>query len=123
MERVGRDLKSYLSTLGTPSTIPGCSNPNPAWPWALPGLQGQPQLLWIISLSCQEPIPEQLQSEAVQWIPVPVQLQGPGPAERRGTGSAQSAQTNKAQRGSAHGNVLLVHGEKAGDDLSQPNYA
>uniref|UniRef100_A0A8C0UES3 Uncharacterized protein n=1 Tax=Cyanistes caeruleus TaxID=156563 RepID=A0A8C0UES3_CYACU len=31
---------------GTPSTIPACSKPHPAWPWALPGSQGQPQILW-----------------------------------------------------------------------------
>uniref|UniRef100_A0A8D2N6C7 TIAM Rac1 associated GEF 1 n=1 Tax=Zonotrichia albicollis TaxID=44394 RepID=A0A8D2N6C7_ZONAL len=30
---------------GAPSTIPGCSKPHPARPWALPGIQGQPQLL------------------------------------------------------------------------------
>uniref|UniRef100_A0A8C9N7U4 Large ribosomal subunit protein uL11 n=1 Tax=Serinus canaria TaxID=9135 RepID=A0A8C9N7U4_SERCA len=32
---------------GTPSTVPGGSQPQcPSWPWALPGIQGQPQLLW-----------------------------------------------------------------------------
>lgn len=31
---------------GTPSTIPGCSKLCPAWPWMLPGIQEQPQLLW-----------------------------------------------------------------------------
>ncbi|NWV73290.1 KSR2 Kinase, partial [Dasyornis broadbenti] len=25
---------------GTPSTVPGCSKPCPAWPWTLPGIQG-----------------------------------------------------------------------------------
>ncbi|NWH97249.1 KSR2 Kinase, partial [Tichodroma muraria] len=31
---------------GTLSTVPGCSKPCPTWPWAIPGIQGQPQLLW-----------------------------------------------------------------------------
>ncbi|XP_071293362.1 thrombospondin-type laminin G domain and EAR repeat-containing protein isoform X1 [Agelaius tricolor] len=47
---VGSDLKALpvppLPWAGTPSTVPGCSKPCPAWPWALPGIQGQPQLLW-----------------------------------------------------------------------------
>uniref|UniRef100_A0A803WEB2 NRAS proto-onco, GTPase n=6 Tax=Passeriformes TaxID=9126 RepID=A0A803WEB2_FICAL len=38
---------------GTPSTVPGCSQPQrPAWPWALPGIQEQPQLLWSSWKSC-----------------------------------------------------------------------
>uniref|UniRef100_A0A8D2NIE2 Protein Wnt n=1 Tax=Zonotrichia albicollis TaxID=44394 RepID=A0A8D2NIE2_ZONAL len=31
---------------GTSFAVAGCSKPCPAWPWALPGIQGQPQLLW-----------------------------------------------------------------------------
>uniref|UniRef100_A0A8C9NF49 Ectonucleotide pyrophosphatase/phosphodiesterase 7 n=1 Tax=Serinus canaria TaxID=9135 RepID=A0A8C9NF49_SERCA len=48
---VTKDLKAHpvppLPWEGTPPTVPGCSQPQcPAWPWALPGIQGQPQLLW-----------------------------------------------------------------------------
>ena len=35
-----------LPWAGTPSTTPGSSKPHPAWPWTLPGIQGQPHLLW-----------------------------------------------------------------------------
>uniref|UniRef100_A0A8C3DJ49 Keratin 80 n=6 Tax=Passeriformes TaxID=9126 RepID=A0A8C3DJ49_CORMO len=42
---VQRDLKAHpippLPGAGTPPTVPGCSKPQcPAWPWALPGIQG-----------------------------------------------------------------------------------
>uniref|UniRef100_A0A8D2MIR1 BZIP domain-containing protein n=1 Tax=Zonotrichia albicollis TaxID=44394 RepID=A0A8D2MIR1_ZONAL len=47
---VGRDLKAHpvppLPWAGTPPTVPRCSKSHPPWPWALPGIQGQPQLLW-----------------------------------------------------------------------------
>ena len=47
---MGKNLKAHpvppLPWAGTPSTIPGCSKPQcPTWPWTLPGIQGQPQLL------------------------------------------------------------------------------
>lgn len=38
-------LISCPSWAGTPSTIAGCSKPCSAWPWTLPGITGQPQLL------------------------------------------------------------------------------
>lgn len=39
MAWVGKDLKGHLIP---PSTIPGCSEPLPPWPWVLPGILGQP---------------------------------------------------------------------------------
>uniref|UniRef100_A0A8C5IDI5 Uncharacterized protein n=1 Tax=Junco hyemalis TaxID=40217 RepID=A0A8C5IDI5_JUNHY len=40
---------------GTLPTIPGCSKPCPTWPWALPGIQGLPQLLWAPCASACQP--------------------------------------------------------------------
>ena len=52
---VGRDIKAHLiltplPCAGTHPTIPGGSKPCPTWPWTLPGIQGQPELLWAPSL-------------------------------------------------------------------------
>ncbi|NWT99146.1 KSR2 Kinase, partial [Urocynchramus pylzowi] len=67
---------------GTPSTVPGCSQPHPAWPWALPGMQGQSQL----NLPPREPfhprippIPAlwQREEEVVPPYPVPPSLSAP----------------------------------------------
>lgn len=47
---IGKELKTHpvlpLPWAGAPSTVPGSSKPNPVWPWTLPKIQGQPQLLW-----------------------------------------------------------------------------
>ncbi|KAM4895206.1 serine/Arginine-related protein 53 isoform 2-T5 [Sylvia borin] len=44
---VKRDLKAHpVPPQGHLSLSQAAPNPAPAWPWALPGIQGQPQLLW-----------------------------------------------------------------------------
>ncbi|CAN8186542.1 unnamed protein product, partial [Coccothraustes coccothraustes] len=60
---------------GTPPTVPGCSQPQcPAWPWALPGIQGQPQLLWApwarACPPCQGTIPHS--QDPIQPCPLPL---------------------------------------------------
>uniref|UniRef100_A0A8C3UZJ4 Dynein regulatory complex protein 10 n=1 Tax=Catharus ustulatus TaxID=91951 RepID=A0A8C3UZJ4_CATUS len=78
---------------GTPSTIPDSSKAQcPTWPWTLPGIQGQPQLLWApCARACPPPreqflpnnpsIPALWQWEAIPCVlslhplsPVPLQL-------------------------------------------------
>ncbi|OWK52928.1 hypothetical protein RLOC_00006252, partial [Lonchura striata] len=68
---VWRDPKSHPVP---PPTAPGCSQPCPAWPWALPGIiQGQPQLLWEFHPSQEFPIPNLPPIPALwQWEPFPV---------------------------------------------------
>ncbi|KFO62526.1 Cartilage matrix protein, partial [Corvus brachyrhynchos] len=63
----------------------GCSKPQcPAWPWALPGIQGQPQLLWQFHASpcppCQGTIPAQ---DPIQPCPLALGSHslGPGPPD------------------------------------------
>uniref|UniRef100_A0A674HRL8 Kinesin motor domain-containing protein n=1 Tax=Taeniopygia guttata TaxID=59729 RepID=A0A674HRL8_TAEGU len=62
----------------SPPTVPGCSQPCPAWPWALPGIQGQPQLLWApvprpAHPPSQEFLPQIPSSPALwQWKPFPL---------------------------------------------------
>ena len=96
---------------GTHPTVPGCCKPQcPAWPWALPEIQGQPQLSehhhppregFLPNISseptlCQsEPIPPCAVTPIPDQVPLPFPAAPPDP----GRGSEVSTQPSPVQAG------------------------
>uniref|UniRef100_A0A674GFX4 GRAM domain-containing protein n=1 Tax=Taeniopygia guttata TaxID=59729 RepID=A0A674GFX4_TAEGU len=58
---------------GTPPTVPGCSKPCPAWPWALPGIQGGHPVPGPAHPAREQFLPNLPSIPALwQWEPFPV---------------------------------------------------